>query len=187
VKVLLIRHGEVVFDLERIRGGDLDPELTEKGRKQIRELAKKIKARFGNSRVALYSSPAKRAKESAEIIRQELKIPKIIFRDRLKDADSSSSLSGPETVELITQEKDRVKKWIAGQLKKVESHTAFLARTRKEIDYLKEVSGKKKFQVVIIAAHGETIWALETILKGVAFPEAIKTKVDFASLWEYEI
>jgi alpha-ribazole phosphatase len=64
-KLILVRHGESELNIENIFFGHLDPKLTKKGEDQVR----RTKEIFSNiSYKNIYSSPLKRAVETAEII-----------------------------------------------------------------------------------------------------------------------
>jgi alpha-ribazole phosphatase len=64
-KLILVRHGESELNMENIFFGHLDPKLTEKGQGQ----AQKTKEILSNINYKeIYSSPLKRAVETAEII-----------------------------------------------------------------------------------------------------------------------
>ncbi|MGB6127578.1 MAG: histidine phosphatase family protein [Psychrilyobacter sp.] len=64
-KLILVRHGESEFNKENIFFGHLDPNLTEKGRDQALK-TKKILSNIDYKEI--YTSPLKRAAETAEII-----------------------------------------------------------------------------------------------------------------------
>lgn len=67
----MVRHGETTGDVEDRYGGDYDDHLTEKGRKQAEELAKKL----SNKGIEIiFCSPRIRAKETLEIINKKLKV-----------------------------------------------------------------------------------------------------------------
>lgn len=66
MRIVLVRHGETYWNQEhRIQGGGSDTELSEVGRKQANSLAQLLK---GESIVAVYSSPLKRALDTAKAI-----------------------------------------------------------------------------------------------------------------------
>ncbi|MDM8558008.1 histidine phosphatase family protein [Candidatus Parabeggiatoa sp. HSG14] len=64
-KIFLIRHGETVWNVERIIQGHLDSPLTEKGITQIEALANHLKSQKFD---ALYSSDLGRAYQTAKCI-----------------------------------------------------------------------------------------------------------------------
>src|SRR3989344_3464385 len=69
--IYLVRHGEATDDVEDRYGGWSDDPLTERGRETARGLAKKI-VRLSPKPTKIYSSPFKRAFETAEIIGDRL-------------------------------------------------------------------------------------------------------------------
>lgn len=73
LKIYIIRHGE------KIEGENMP--LTEKGKKQAKLVAKRLKKL---SIRKMYSSDLKRCKETAEIIKKQIKIP-IIFEKSLRE------------------------------------------------------------------------------------------------------
>lgn len=68
MKIFLIRHGETTGDIEDRYGGSYDDHLTDKGRRQLKETATDL----GDKNIdIIFHSPLIRARESAEIIREE--------------------------------------------------------------------------------------------------------------------
>lgn len=76
LNIYIIRHGE------KIEGDNMP--LTERGRKQAELVAKRLK-KLGIQK--MYSSDLKRCKETAEIIKKQIKIP-IIFEKALREVPS---------------------------------------------------------------------------------------------------
>jgi broad specificity phosphatase PhoE len=92
MKILFVRHGESVDDIEDRYGGSADFDLTEKGREQATDTAKKITALNEKFEIVL-SSPLKRALQSAEIISRELGIEMKVF-EYLKERNLNGVLTG---------------------------------------------------------------------------------------------
>lgn len=67
LKLLFIRHAESVGNVERRMQGHADYELTARGRQQARQLAERLWAK-GQPPSKVYSSPLKRAAQTAEIL-----------------------------------------------------------------------------------------------------------------------
>jgi alpha-ribazole phosphatase/probable phosphoglycerate mutase len=63
--LFLIRHGEILSNIRKIYAGKSPEPLTERGRKQAYETAERLKSIHIDS---IYTSPIKRAVETAEII-----------------------------------------------------------------------------------------------------------------------
>lgn len=64
-KIILVRHGESELNIEGVYYGSLDPELTEKGKKQA-EKAREILKSIDYEKI--YASDLKRAIDTAEIV-----------------------------------------------------------------------------------------------------------------------
>lgn len=79
--VYLIRHGEGVNNVDQTIGGWSNPELTPIGRKQAKALATRLKRMLKDQEFLIYSSPLKRAYQTAEIICKELETIPIIEDD----------------------------------------------------------------------------------------------------------
>lgn len=81
MRLIVIRHGETWANAEQRYLGSLDPELTERGRRQARAIGEQLPGELG----ALVASPRSRAIETATIINQRLKLPLQVaecFRER---------------------------------------------------------------------------------------------------------
>lgn len=72
-KLILIRHGETVWNSKRRYCGSIDVALNNKGKKQARSLRNRLK---GHNIHSVYSSDKKRAVQTAKIIFKGLKIKK---------------------------------------------------------------------------------------------------------------
>ncbi|MEK7616380.1 MAG: histidine phosphatase family protein [Patescibacteria group bacterium] len=100
MKIFVIRHGET--DLNKtgiLQGQRQDAELNESGREQAKQT---LQALPEHVFTICFSSPLKRARQTAEIIAEHFRLP-IIFRDELKEKDYGS-LSGKsfEEVKKVT-------------------------------------------------------------------------------------
>lgn len=80
-RLLLIRHGETDWNVEGRYQGQEDPPLNRCGRDQARLLAEKIS---GVPLEVLYSSPLKRARETARTLEERLAVP-LHFEPRLME------------------------------------------------------------------------------------------------------
>lgn len=89
MKFIFVRHGETENNkLRRRMGQRIDESLNEVGLNQAKELASQLEDNFD----VIFSSPLKRAKETAEIIAEKFK-KELILSDYLKERDFGS-LSG---------------------------------------------------------------------------------------------
>lgn len=75
--IFLLRHASY-------SGGGRNPGLSEDGKRESLELAQKIKSNLnGNGEIIIWSSPANRAKETAEIIQQEMQLAELVIHEEL--------------------------------------------------------------------------------------------------------
>lgn len=72
--LLLVRHGQIAANVDRRWHGSTDEDLTDLGREQARRVADHL-ARMHANAVAVYTSPAKRARDTAEPIARALGVP----------------------------------------------------------------------------------------------------------------
>lgn len=80
--ILLIRHGESEGDILQVHEGRADLLLTERGRRQAREMAKVVKEKYMPE--IIWASTLKRARETAEILSKETGL-KVIEEDHLRE------------------------------------------------------------------------------------------------------
>ncbi len=73
-RIILIRHGESTANHERSLTGRSDPELTSRGKKQAKRIARFL-GRSGWQIDALYSSPLKRTLHTAKYISRRAGVP----------------------------------------------------------------------------------------------------------------
>lgn len=81
MNIYFIRHGESQFNKEGKLQGQMDPPLSNKGEKTASSLAKSMKDTFvssGKEINAIYSSPLKRAKETADAISRATGAPIVV-------------------------------------------------------------------------------------------------------------
>ena len=69
--LLLVRHGQIAANAERIWHGSTDSALTERGREEAARTARHLAGRAPRP-VALYTSPLRRARETAQPIAAQL-------------------------------------------------------------------------------------------------------------------
>jgi len=99
MKIYMVRHGQTDSNVaKRIMGQRIDEPLNEEGKRQARELVERIKNfRFD----VIFSSPLKRAHETAQIIAKRKNIP-VMTRNELQERDFGS-LSGKTWPEAATE------------------------------------------------------------------------------------
>jgi alpha-ribazole phosphatase len=76
-KFILIRHGESVWNGERRIQGSQDPDLSPRGRRQADLLVARLRTHLSKRVTAVYTSPLRRAAETAERIGGALNLPTV--------------------------------------------------------------------------------------------------------------
>jgi broad specificity phosphatase PhoE len=107
-RLFLIRHGRSIWNAERRFQGWADPPLDDMGREQARRLAERLQG-DGEVMVALYTSPLRRARETAEIVGEALSLP-VAPDERLKERDVGE-LTGLTWAEIGERYPDLVQRW----------------------------------------------------------------------------
>jgi len=75
MKVYITRHGQTEMNVRHLSSGNIETELTERGRMQAQELANRIKERNGECRIKrIFVSPLKRARDTASYVEKALSI-----------------------------------------------------------------------------------------------------------------
>ena len=149
MKILFVRHGESVDDIENRYGGSADFDLTEKGKKQVLESAKKIFSLDEKFEIIL-SSPLKRALQSAEIIANQLHIEVEIF-EYLKERNLNGVLNGlvrSEAKKKYPEQVERHSRW--EYVDESERSEDFNNRVINAIKYLL----KMKYNSLVAVTHG---------------------------------
>ncbi|MCI9287730.1 MAG: histidine phosphatase family protein [Clostridia bacterium] len=90
MKIYLIRHSESIDDIENCYGGIADFDLSENGKSKVKEYKKDID-KYGIERI--YTSPYKRAYQTAQILNKDIKVELKVIED-IRELNSYGILSG---------------------------------------------------------------------------------------------
>lgn len=106
-RVLLVRHGATVLTDEERFAGSTDVELSDAGREQARRLS----ARLARERIAaVYASPLRRTRETAEILAAPYAGIETRYRDGLREI-SHGRWEGLTRSEVVARFGDEIEKW----------------------------------------------------------------------------
>lgn len=109
--LLLARHGETADNAERRFQGARNPPLNERGRAQAAALAETLR---GEEIAALWTSPLRRAAETAEIVGRSLGLePRP--DERLREIDVGA-WAGRTYAEVLAEVPDALERWLGGDL-----------------------------------------------------------------------
>jgi broad specificity phosphatase PhoE len=107
-EVLLVRHGETDENAAARFQGRLDTRLNARGREQSRALAARLRE---EGVLALYSSPLRRARETAEIVGAALGL-EVVLDERLVEADAGA-WSGRLIADILAEHAEEYARWRA--------------------------------------------------------------------------
>ena len=149
-KLILIRHGETLWAKENRYQGHTDVELSERGKKQIKLLARRLAK---EEIAAIYSSDLLRASETAKSIAKPHRL-KVSQTPLLREI-SFGDWEGLKFEEIEVRDEELVKKWKNDlpnfRPPKGESLSELKARAEK---FLQEILRKHKGENIIVVSHG---------------------------------
>lgn len=185
MKIYLIRHGESLANLGLVSADfsmDNQNTLSKKGEDQIRAI---IPAFQNCNIVRIFSSPMKRAVESAEILQSDLvNKPKIIIDNRLKEIDYGIFTDDRNNPEM----QNIAKKQIAGDQEirfgGGENIREILERF---LDFLVDIYKENQNDEIIVFSHGRLLSIVSKKIEELCQKEIKKSKIENASIIELEL
>lgn len=185
MKIYLIRHGESLANLGLVSADfsmDNQNTLSKKGEDQIRAI---IPAFQNCNIVRIFSSPMKRAVESAEILQSDLvNKPKIIIDNHLKEIDYGIFTDDRNNPEM----QNIAKKQIAGDQEirfgGGENIREILERF---LDFLVDIYKENQNDEIIVFSHGRLLSIVSKKIEELCQKEIKKSKIENASIIELEL
>lgn len=155
-RVLLVRHGESIWNAEGRWQGAADPPLSEVGRAQAAELAALVKKEDIDLIVA---SDLCRAIETAEIVAAVIgHEPAIVIEPRLRERDVGE-ISGLTRAEIEERFPGLLEKWRTGELTQMPGGEDDI--TPRVSAGLQAVADALDGSVVLVVTHGGVIGAID--------------------------
>lgn len=155
-RLLLIRHGESVWNAARRWQGHSDPPLSERGREQAREAARRL---AGEAIAGLYASDLRRALETARIVGEPHGLAPVTDA-RLRELDIGA-WGGLTREQIGSRWPDALAAFDAG----APDARAVGGETRDELARrvhaaLDELAGRHRGDTVAVVAHGGVLAAI---------------------------
>ncbi len=142
--------------------------LTDKGRKQVQQTAKKLV----NKKIdIIYASDLLRTKQTAEIVAKKLGVG-IKYDSRLREKDFG-----------VYNGKLKVKFWkdFPNQAdffhKKPKNGENWIDCQERMVDFIKDINKKHKNKNILIVSHGDSLWLLESAMKGLNKEQTLEQKI----------
>jgi broad specificity phosphatase PhoE len=175
MQLILIRHGETLWNKEGRVQGTSDVELSAAGKKQAELLALSLKDHPIES---IHASPLKRAHQTAEIINTFHHLDIQLHWD-LMEMDQGD-FEGFSFKELMANKKEFLQKWITDPVSVKMPNGESLSELQKRAwRAMEEIIGKS--QNALIVSHNFTIAAILCRLRNISLSEFRSTCVDTAS------
>lgn len=175
MQLILIRHGETLWNKEGRIQGTSDIELSEAGVEQARRLALSLK---DTDIGAIHASPLKRAFRTAEIINS--------FHGKVIDVHAGlmemdqGDFEGMSFKELMACEREFLKRWVADPASVRMPHGESLVELQKRAwPPLEKIIAAS--QNALVVAHNFTIAAILCRVRNISLSEFRSTCVDTAS------
>jgi broad specificity phosphatase PhoE len=151
-RVYLVRHGENKANITKeFSSRKVDYPLTPKGRLQAEQTAAVFKKQNIH---AIFSSPLKRAVETAVIIAKELNL-EVTVLENFRELDVGDLEDMPPTTETWQIHYDVIKDWLSGKLdSSFPNGENYFQAFQRMIDGLEQVVDQMEGKNVLISGHG---------------------------------
>ena len=149
MKIYLIRHGQTTGDIENRYGGAYDDDLSDMGNEQAVKLATELS---GSGIEVIFSSPMKRAQQTAKVLSKEINCQIVTISD-LRERNKNGVLTGMTKDEALEKYPELVEKLkdYRSQIDGAESQDDFALRIKKSF---LEIVNNSEYETVGIVTHG---------------------------------
>jgi broad specificity phosphatase PhoE len=154
-RILLVRHGESVWNAEGRWQGAADPPLSDAGRDQARALAGRVSDAGIDS---LVSSDLQRATETAQIVAEALALPGPSIDAGWRERDVGE-ISGHTRDEIEAKWPGLLEQWRRGELESMPGGEKDI--TARVVEALERVATAPTGACTLVVTHGGVIGALD--------------------------
>ena len=176
MKLLLTRHGETDWNLQRRIQGSTDTDLNENGRRQALQLSESLLLSENRPRI-IYTSGMKRARETAQIVSERLRLPCLVHTGL---EEMNFGLWEGLTWEQVEERyPEHYQAWIADRRysrpPEGESYQELLERTVPALqDIVNEEGGSGSDSRILLVTHSSVLISLLSYLNRTPFEEMVK-------------
>jgi broad specificity phosphatase PhoE len=175
LKLILVRHGETLWNRENRIQGHTDVDLSDHGRIQIEQLALSLK---GEAIHAIYSSPLKRAYETAQAIAR-FHDAGIRIEQNLKELNNGD-FESLTLEELKEKHHEFVKRWMADPASVVMPNGESLSQVQSRVwDVIRLILETSMDTIVV--SHGMAIMTILCKVEGLSLSQGRNVFVNMAS------
>jgi 2,3-bisphosphoglycerate-dependent phosphoglycerate mutase len=164
--IVLVRHGETDWNRDRRFQGHADVPLNAAGRAQVRKLAERLAA---DTFTVAYTSPLRRASESAEILAEKLDV-EVRPSDALKEVDVGG-WSGLTVHEVEDRFPEGFARWVEWRCAGWSDGETYEQLGRRVVAGLREIAETHGGERVLAVTHGGPIRTAAAAALGVPLHE----------------
>jgi alpha-ribazole phosphatase len=176
-KIVLVRHGESVWNTERRIQGNRDVDLSLRGRRQTDLLVSHLRVHMPKAVAAIYTSPLRRASQTAERIAAAWRLP--LFADPDLREMSLGAWEGMTVSEIQSAYPNRYERWLEDPLAFPavggEDLRAFEERVTGALERMRQAHPGAD---LIVVSHGGVIKALLCHAMGLDIRHLFRIKQD---------
>jgi isoleucyl-tRNA synthetase len=184
-KYFVMRHGEAENNVEgdiHHRNLEYSAKLTKRGKKEILESCKNLKEKMD----IIISSPLERAKETAQIICEQINFPpeKVIYDKRVREQETSFFFDGKDKA---TFNKYYDEDYLDNPNEVLLGGESFAQVIKRVGQFIYELETKYSDKNILIVGHGNATDALSFVVRGLLLNTLSSKNDPFASLQNAEI
>lgn len=187
MKIYLFRHGQTVYNRDKVFTGWKDSKLTKLGVNHARVIARKLK----NKKFEIaFQTKLSRSKDTLkEVLKYHPECKKIITDNRMIERNYGN-LNGKSHLDIIKKYGEKqYEKWHRGfydKPPKGESFNDVEKRVKSFINDLIKIIKKEKISVAI-SAHGNSIRLFRKIIEKASIKETVNWTIPYTNFFEYKI
>ena len=187
-KLVLVRHGESLWNLENRFTGRVDIELSEKGRQEAHFAGRQLKSLHFEE---AFTSALKRAQETLKIILEEIKLTDIpTFKDQALNERHYGDLQGLNKAETAKKYGDaQVHLWRRSYDVQPPNGESLKDTAARVLPYFqsKVMPEVQKGKNILVVAHGNSLRAAIMFLENLSPEKIISIEIATGQPWIYEI
>src|SRR3990172_1425482 len=185
-KLILVRHGESVWNSQRRIQGSLDPELSPRGRRQTDLLVSHLRPHLTPAVAAIYSSPLRRAAQTADQIAEAYQIP-VVHEPDLREM-SLGKWEGKTVAEIQATYPGCYEQWLEDPLPfPAPGGEDLRSFERRVVGVLERMQNTQPKADLIVVSHGGVIKALLCFALGLDVRYLFRLKQDNTAINQIEL
>lgn len=175
-RLILARHGETDWNRENRFQGQADPPLNAVGRRQSAELAEAL---AGESLARVYTSPLRRAAETAEIVARRLGL-EVEPVDALSEIDVGA-WSGLKRDEVAARFPDTYARWLERAPHGFEGGETYEQLGARVVPAIRLLADRHPAETLLVVTHGGPSRVLQAHAAGIDYAEARRRETALAN------